>query len=488
MKRILLLIVFICCSLLLLQNCSKDKDGKTAATTFAISNVLGDNMVVQRDKPCQVWGTAVSGTKITVQASWNSAELSATADNSGSWIVSIPAASANANPQTIAVSANGKAVATLKNILIGDVWVCSGQSNMVKTLDSVLNSSAEIAAANYPQIRMATLASSYQKVQALKLNKPAPWLICSPQNAVNFSAIAYYFGQKLNTTLQVPIGLVVSAVAGSQCEEWVSDSTLTASTLLENYYGGSGTSLLYNGMIHPLGNLSIKGFIWYQGESNRYNTPPSNYTVLNSALISNWRALFKQGVLPFYLVQVAPFDIEYSPITNKGAPATADDYAFFREAQANVRAVTATGMAVTMDVGDSTTIHPKNKKPVGQRLALLALKNDYGQNVQCLGPQYSSYTVSSNVATISFVSGTAEGLNTINNAQMAQYFFVAGPDKIFRQAVATISGNQVIVTAPAGTPLPIAAIRYAFTNYPITNLQNSADLPMEPFRTDNWSK
>jgi sialate O-acetylesterase len=239
-------------------------------------------------------------------------------------------------------------------------------------------------------------------------------------------------------------------------------------------------------MINPLSNLGITGFIWYQGENNRYNNPPSDYTKLNSALIQGWRNVFNQGTLPFYLVQMPPFAVDYFSTTPLGGNLVLDDYAKFREAQANVLSVTNTGMAVTMDVGEPANQHPRNKKPVGERLALLALKNIYGQNVQCYGPKYSSFTVSGNRATISFAAGTAEGLNTINNATLNQYFFVAGADHVFSQASATISGNSIVVTAPAGFTLPIQAIRYAFTNAPVTNLQNSAGLPMEPFRTDNW--
>jgi sialate O-acetylesterase len=240
-------------------------------------------------------------------------------------------------------------------------------------------------------------------------------------------------------------------------------------------------------MIYPFTRLPISGFIWYQGENNRHNNPPGDYTRLNSAMITGWRNVFNQGQLPFYFVQMPPFAVDYLATTPVGGDLTADDYAMFREAQANVRQVPGTGMAVTMDAGEPANQHPRNKKPVGERLALLALKNVHSDNVQCYGPQYLSYTTSGGKVTINFVSGTADGLSTINNQSLNQYFFVAGTDHNFVQASAVITGTQVVLTAPQSVPLPIQAIRYAFTNAPVTNLQNSAGLPMEPFRTDGWS-
>jgi len=444
-------------------------------------------MVIQRDKPCLLWGSAPNGDTVTVKVSWNATTFYAVATASNTWQISIPAAPANADPQTIDCVTADSIPVNLKNILIGDVWICSGQSNMEKNMSIVLNSDEEIAAANYPNIRVSTLATDYEDGPTTTLSNNATWTACSPKTASQYSAVAYYFARSLNASLNVPIGIIVSAVGATLCEEWTASAAISSNPILLNYYKYDIDSKLYNGMIYPLKNLSIKGFTWYQGEGNRNNDPVSNYTLLNVALVANWRSIFNQGTLPFYYVQVAPYDILYNPATNTGGSPNADDYAKFREAQANIRAmVPASGMAVTMDVGDSTEIHPANKAPVGERLALLALKNDYNQPVQCVGPQYSSYSVNGNTATISFVQGTATGLNTIQNAPLAQYFFMAGADHVFRRGKAVITGEQVIVTASALTPLPIQAIRYAFTDYPITNLQNSADLPAEPFRTDNW--
>jgi sialate O-acetylesterase len=238
-------------------------------------------------------------------------------------------------------------------------------------------------------------------------------------------------------------------------------------------------------MISPLKTLSITGFIWYQGENNKNNNPISDYTKLNSALIVGWRVIFNQGNLPFYFVQMPPFAQDYYVTTPVGGDPTKDTYAKFREAQANVLNVLNTGMAITMDIGEPDNQHPPDKKPVGERLALLAEKNTYSQNVQCYGPQFSSYAINSNTVTISFKNSS--GLNTINNSALNQYFYIAGSNQVFERANAQIVNDQIVLTAAANFTLPIMAIRYAFTEAPVTNVQNSAGLPMEPFRTDSWS-
>jgi sialate O-acetylesterase len=497
------------CVLFILQSCKKDHykpeftnsgntnsgNTDTSLTTqrkLAIANVLQSNMVVQRNKPFKIWGTSKTSAGITVNASWHEGPLTTTADGAGNWSVMIPASAANAVPQTITIADNTKII-TLNNILIGDVWLCAGQSNMVYQMDSiapfrgVVNYRSEITMANNPSIRALTLQADYENTPADSLMKPASWQVCSPSTVGNWSGVAYYFAQKLNATLNVPIGIIVSAVNGTSCEAWTNRATFDANPSLSSYSAINSATQLYNGMICPFTRMPISGFIWYQGENNRHNDPPSDYTRLNSAMIAGWRNAFNQGQLPFYFVQMPPFAVDYFQTTPFGGNSVVDDYAMFREAQANVRQVPGTGMAVTMDVGEPANQHPRNKKPVGERLALLALKNTYGNNVQCYGPQYLSYTTSGSRVTINFVSGTADGLNTINNQPLNQYFFVAGADHNFIPASAVISGNQVVLTASQSIPLPIQAIRYAFTNAPVTNLQNSAGLPMEPFRTDNWA-
>ena len=457
---------------------------------LTVGNIFQSNMVVQRNKPLNLWGTTNPGLKVSIKVSWDADSLHTVTDSLGIWKITVPQSAANSNPQTITIKADNANTVLLSNILIGDVWICSGQSNMVMEVDSIFpfqgvtNHQSEIAAANYPNIRALTLQTDYKDNPADTLTNPASWVVCSPQTAGDISGVAYYFARKLNTDINVPIGIIVSAVDGTSCEAWTSQSSFMANPYLVDYSTINYATQLYNGMISPLKNLSITGFIWYQGENNKKNNPVSDYTKLNSALIVGWRTVFNQGNLPFYLVQMTPFAEDYATTTPVGGDPTADSYAKFREAQANVLNVPNTGMAITMDVGDPANQHPPDKKPVGERLALLAEKNTYNQTVQCYGPQFSAYAINNNTATISFKNGS--GLNTIGNQPLKQYFFIAGNSQNFIKASAQIINDQVVVTAPANFTLPIVAIRYAFTDAPVTNLQNSAGLPMEPFRTDNW--
>jgi sialate O-acetylesterase len=490
-----LLVCLLC--LLIIAGCKKDKPVDPVVTPstkpvtdlpFATTSVLQSNMVIQRDKPTKIWGTAKPTSVITITASWNNVPATAVTTTAGTWEASIPASPANATPQTLSIATPGQPAITLNNILIGDVWVCAGQSNMAMpvgplapSFGGVENYAAEIAAANYPQIRSFTVKEDYEPDPAADFPSPANWVACTPDNAGVLSATAYFFARKLHTDLNVPIGIIISAVNGSWCETWTNKAALQNNAQVSGYIGQHQSSTLFNGMIAPLTKLAIKGFTWYQGENNQKMVPVTDYAKLNAALIKGWRAEFNQGELPFYYVQITPFD------DDGGANQTLNYLAKFREAQANVRtSMPGAGMVVTMDAGEITNHHPKYKKQVGDRLALLALSNAYGKSVQSVGPQYSSFTQSGSIVTINFASGTAVGLNTPGNMPVNQFFFVAGADKVFRKATATISGDKITLTAPSGTPLPVAAVRYAFTNYPITNLQNSAGLPMEPFRTDSW--
>nr|WP_067056435.1 sialate O-acetylesterase [Mucilaginibacter sp. L294] len=491
------LVICLLC-LLIIAGCKKDSPvdppviitpTKPITEAFATAGVLQSNMVLQRDKPVKIWGTAKVASIITISASWYNTPVTATTATTGAWEALIPASPANASPQTLSIATPGQTNITLHNILLGDVWVCSGQSNMnmpvgplAPSFGGVENYAAEIAAANYPQIRSFTVKEDYEPNPVADFPSPANWVMCSPDNAGALSATAYFFARKLHTDLSVPIGIIVSAINGSWCETWTNKAALQDDPLLSGYIGQHQSSTLFNGMIAPLTNLAIKGFTWYQGENNQKMVPLSDYTKLNAALIKGWRAEFNQGEMPFYYVQITPFDDsgDNNPTLNYLAK--------FRETQANVRAsVPGAGMVVTMDAGEVTNHHPKYKKQVGERLALLALNNVYGKPAQSIGPQYASFTQSGNTVTINFVSGTATGLNTTGNAPINQFFFVAGADQVFRKANAVISGDKIILTAPNGTPLPVVSVRYAFTNYPITNLQNSAGLPMEPFRTDSWT-
>ena len=487
--------------LMLFAACKKDpknqtnnggnNGGNTGDSKFSFGSALQSNMVIQRDKPFVVWGTARAKQSVTINASWAATPAITTADDAGNWKISIPAAAANSAAQTITGKPNGDPAVTLNNILIGDVWLCVGQSNMTMPVAAispflgVTDYQNEIASANYPLIRAAIVQSDYEDTPQANFKHPAPWVVCSPSTVGPVSAVAYFFARKLNITLNVPIGIIVSSINGSYAQEWANQETIAGDIVLSAIYGSNNSSL-YNGMISPLTNLNVKGFLWYQGENNQHDNPV-NYTRLNKALITGWRTKFNDSKLPFYLVQLTPFAEDYATTNPPGGDKTLDYLAKFREGQAAVLTLPGTGMAVTMDVGEVDNHHPRNKKPVGERLALLALKNDYGQNVQTQGPHLSSWIANGNTAAIYYTGGTANDLTTSDNKPLNQFFFVAGTDHVFRQGTASIVGSSLIeVVAPPGTPLPIQAVRYAFTNAPVTNLQNSSGLPAEPFRTDNW--
>ncbi|RCH55286.1 hypothetical protein DJ568_08875 [Mucilaginibacter hurinus] len=490
MKRLYLLISIIC---LTGSYCLARQPDSVA---FSVSKVLGDNMVVQRDKPFTVWGQAPTGHKIEVTVSWSRKSFAATSNSQGVWEVKIPAASANTKAQIIVVKdIVNTAVIRLNNILIGDVWICSGQSNMEMPIDSispfpgfpgVTDYKAEIAAANYPALRLFKIPYGRSDAPEDNLKHNALWNKCTPDNAGKFSALAYFFARKVHIEINVPIGLVVSALGATSGEEWTARKVIDSDDALKSFYKHDKVSKLYNGMIYPLKKLAVKGFLWDQGEGNR-NDPPGMYTRLNSAMIKDWRAIFNQGQLPFYFVQMTPYAAKFFFTNPWGDDPKASDYARFREDQMLVRTHTPnTGMAVNMDIDEIVHIHWQNKKPTGERLALLALNQTYGhKNIQAVGPQYAGHKVNGDKVIIEYVAGTSNGLNA-GGKPLAQHFYVAGADSVFRQAAATIRDNIVELAIPEGTPMPVLAVRYAFTNFPVTNLQNSAGLPAEPFRTDKW--
>ncbi|RYD94818.1 MAG: hypothetical protein EOP54_16840, partial [Sphingobacteriales bacterium] len=379
-----------------LQSCSKSTDPKPNGpidTNFVVSNVLQSNMVLQRDKPANIWGTAKPGAAINVSVSWQTGVFNAITDNLGTWKAVIPASPANSTPQTIQINTAGKETITLDNILLGDVWICSGQSNMVMPLEpgsggsfkGIVDYQKEIAAANYPLIRELTIKPNQQKSPLTMLDNSPVWNVCTPKVAGDISAVAYYFARKVQAEVNVPIGIIIAAMNGTKCEFYANKEAFNEDPEVKEVYGSNrDISVLYNGMLNPLINLSIKGFNWYQGESN-WSDGPLQYAKLNAALIKGWRAKFNQGQLPFYFVQLAPFAKNHNTEPG-GGDLTLFDYAIFREGQENIpNLVPGTGMALTTDVGDILRIHPIEKRQVGERLALFALKNDYGKNVNPYG-------------------------------------------------------------------------------------------------------
>lgn len=476
-----------------------------APPSFSVANTIQSNMVLQQAKPFTVWGQGVAGQRIEVKADWMQQAVTASSNDQQQWSTEIPVPKATPGdytPHTIRIS-SGKDTVWLRNVLIGEVWLCSGQSNMdmelkpfIPWLRGVVNYEQEIGHADYPAIRLYNVRTDF-KAQPENDCINGSWKICSPATAPDFSGVAYYFARELHQQLRLPIGLVVSSVGGSACQIWTSRETLEKDPVLRQKYlypyDTSALSkepldsvvtfekvvrptLFYNAMIYPLRNISLRGILWYQGESNRFER--ETYTRLTSAMIGNWRELFRQGDLPFYYVQVAPFKWE-------GDTTWTSYYGYFREAQeAIMKQTKKTGMAVIMDLGEADDLHPRNKQQVGIRLAKQALNRDYQKPVAYKGPQYKAIRVEGNMIKVSFQPESIGSGLTTNDTQSPMHFYVAGADQQFYPASAVIRGNEVWVQASA-VAKPVA-VRYAFSNYPVTNLCNKAGLPAVPFRSDNW--
>ncbi|RYE17394.1 MAG: hypothetical protein EOP51_23970 [Sphingobacteriales bacterium] len=467
-------------------------EDRAVATNFLVNGLLQSNMVVQRGKPFPVWGKTNAGATVSVKAGWNATLFTTKADAGGNWKLFIPAAEANSTEQTLTCSTNGPKPVKFTGVLIGDVWLCSGQSNMTMPMNrqdnnfggfhGVADYENEIAAANYPLIRMMPVRIASNKTPMEELTNPGTWVVCTPANAAknNFSATAYYFARRVHISSpgNVPVGVIVSGVGATYIEQWSSAETIAKDPITQSFYAGKhNSSQLYNAMIYPLKNLPIKGFIWYQGEQNASDIPASNYTLLNRNMIHDWRTLFNQGTLPFYFVQIPPLGTLFADEARFGN-------ALFREAQANVRTVEKTGMACVMDTDEPFNIHNIYKQPVGDRLGLLALQNDYGRAVNAVGPQYVSYSQNGNTVTVILKNG--EGLIDKDIKKPVWFFVASATDKKFLRATnVVVSDNKVQFTVPVNG-MKVDAIRYAFIEIAVTHITNSLGLPMEPFRTDNW--
>jgi sialate O-acetylesterase len=481
--------------------------------------IISDNMVLQQKTSVPIWGWAEPGEKVTVKGSWQWFwGTSTNADVDGKWKVKIRTPKAG-NPQTLTITGNNEIV--LNDVLIGEVWVCSGQSNMEMRLSSTDNASESAATANYPEIRFFTVKRSVSHVPLDDCE--GEWTMCSPENVADFSAVGYYFGKKLHEDLRVPVGLIHSSWGGTPAEAWTPNEDLKAEPEFDPIFDvwqqrtieypqkqkeyekalaewdkqvkeaeNSGVvelkkphapfgpdnprypASLYNAMIKPIIPYTIKGVIWYQGESN--GSRGYQYRKLFPVLIQSWRGNWQQGDFPFYFVQLANY--------KQSKPEPVDDnWAELREAQLMALSLPNTGMAVAIDIGDSKTIHPKNKKDVGNRLALWALAKDYGKKIPYSGPLYKSMQIRGNKIVLEF-DHIFGGLVAKDNKPLT-HFSIAGQDKKFVWADAEIVDDTVVVSSPQ--VLRPLAVRYAWQINPQgCNLYNKANLPASPFRTDNW--
>ncbi len=449
----------------------------TMQARIILPSIISDNMVLQQNQTITIWGwTTQVREKLKVSASWSSDTMTVSAMN-GRWSVELKTPSYG-GPYALSISSHE--IKTINNIMIGEVWLASGQSNMEMPVDSVnngfqgvINYRDEIKNAENSNIRMYTvekMISDYPQD-----NCSGSWQVSNPNNVKSFSATAYFFAKTLNQVLGIPIGIIASSWGGTNAESWVRKETITEDNHLYEPYlkllnpqktWPPAPGALYNAMIYPLENYKIKGVIWYQGESNVKNAEV--YEEVMTTLIAQWRSAWGSE-MPFYYTQIAPYTYK-----NNAS-------AYLREAQLKTLKVAHTGMAVINDIGSLTTIHPLQKQQVGQRLAIWALANDYGKEILFSGPIYRSLTIQKDKIIIEF-DYAQQGL--IVKGKTLTDFEIAGEDRIFVPAQARIKGESVIVTNKA-IKNPIA-VRFAFSDTAQPNLFNKANLPTSAFRTDEW--
>jgi sialate O-acetylesterase len=419
-----------------------------------------------------------------------------TADDAGSWLATLDSLSASTEARDLtAVSASGARV-ILHDVLVGDVWLCSGQSNMNVPVRNVSNGDAEVADAKHSLLR-------FFQVEGGAKAEPQPrcggvWEVCSPVTAGKFSGVGYFFGRELQKSVNVPIGLIQAAVGSSAAEAWASKSALSSTAEFRTLIGKPIESekakrknagddwanvdgdknmpaSLFNGMIAPLRTFGIRGAIWYQGENNANDAVRAEaYRRLLPLLASDWRKEFQQD-FPFYIVQLANFSRRGDKLARE--PWGVSLWSVLRESQALAAStLLKSGLVVSIDIGDAKDIHPKNKQEVGRRLALVALAKEYGHDVECSGPVCTGMEIDGATVVLSFTH--ADGLAAKGGALTG--FCIAGSDGRFQDAEAVIKGTTVRVSAPS-IRKPVA-VRYAWSNNPTCNLVNASGLPASPFR------
>lgn len=451
-----------------------------------LGSLFTDNMVLQQKADVPLWGWSDAGKNIKVKTSWDSKSYSAKADASGKWLVKVATPTAG-GPYEITIS-DGKAI-KLKNVLIGEVWICGGQSNMEMPMKGfkgqpILGSNDAILKSKNSKIRVYTVPRS--SITELQQNsKPSAWKEANPENISNFSATGYYFGRLLNEMLDVPVGLINVSFSGSFVEAWMSPENLRQFPEVKIPAKGDTIkavsrtpTTLFNGMLYPITGYRIKGAIFYQGESNYER--PDRYEEMFPAMVKEWRSLWKQGDFPFYYVQIAPYNYAQLPPYNKGGKFNS---AYLRDAQRKSQTkISNSAMAVVLDIGEENMIHPANKEAGGKRLALLALANTYGlKGFGFASPMYKSMSVKGNVAIVSF-DNASNGLTSFSKE--LQNFEIAGADKVFHPAKASLNGSSVSVSSSL-VKEPVA-VRYAFKDFVVADLFSTEGLPASSFRTDDW--
>ncbi|MBX7209996.1 MAG: sialate O-acetylesterase [Verrucomicrobiaceae bacterium] len=497
----------------------------SARAELKLPAVIGDNMVLQQKQTNPIWGWDAPGTVVTVK--FGAQTVTGKADEKGKWSVKLDPVPASAKPATMSIA--GTTQREIKNILVGEVWVCSGQSNMGFSVDRALNAEIEIAMAKYPDIRLISVPQV--GTQEIQEDFQGQWEPCSPQNVGSFTAVGFFFGRTLHETLGVPVGLIDNAWGGSSAEAWVRRDVLEKDKRFADLLGGwkkqeaefspekfekqkadYGAKVaawnearraavknkqpppaplprppqnpmtgqhrpgnLYAGVLHPTIGYGIKGVVWYQGESNAGRA--YEYAYLFPLMIQHWRDEWKQGDFPFYWVQLADFKPE-QPLPGDS------DWAELREAQSKTMSLLKnTGQAVIIDLGEGQDIHPRNKRDVAARLVRWALAKDYGLKIPYRSPELKSMEVQGRKAVVT-VDCFGSSLRTVDTAEV-KGFAVCGADKKWVWADARLLSGDKLEVSSSVVAAPVA-VRYAWADNPVCNVYSKEGLPLTPFRTDDF--
>lgn len=444
----------------------------TLLAQLRLPAIFGDHMVFQRNSEAPIWGWSHPGAEVIVKAGWNNEEIKTKASNTGAWkaVLSTPDAG---GPYSVSITSGG--ALTLDDVMVGEVWICSGQSNMEWSMNASADGKEDKASANFPGIRL--FHAPKAGADYPQLMGEGTWKATTPESVAGFSAVGYYFGRRLHQELGIPVGLINVSWGGTPAEVWIpeervisNDELVAANKKLgESEHWPKTPGVVYNAMIHPLMPFVIAGAIWYQGEGN--TAAPLAYKDLMQQLIEGWRSGFHKE-FPFYYVQIAPFD--YGDV---------ETGTLIREQQVKMLEIPATGMVVISDhVEDVKDIHPRYKKPVGERLANLALTETYGKTgIPSKSPIYNHMAVEKKKIRIWF-DNAPNGL--ISKGKEVTEFLIAGEDGKFVPARAKIDGSTVVVSS-RDVKKPVA-VRFGWPNNSIPNLYSKEGLPVSCFRTDDW--
>lgn len=458
----------------------------TAQAEVKLPAFFMDNMVLQQQTTARIWGTATPKKEVKVTLSWSDETYTAKADKEGKFVVEFPTIEAG-GPYEVTLS-DGEPL-TLKNVMLGEVWICSGQSNMEMPMKGfknqpVENGNLDAARGTNPNIRLFTVKRNAQLSEVEDVT--GTWAEATPLSIRDFSATAYYFGRMVEEVIDVPIGLICVAWGGSACEAWMTPEMLEAFpqvTLPTTQAEVDKTkqrcpTALWNGMLKPLVGLPMRGVIWYQGCDN-WNRA-YYYADLHATMIKGWREQWGIGDFPFFYCQIAPYN--YPNITAVGQPLY--NSAYLREQQAKVEhMVPNSGMAVLLDTGMKDGIHPYNKQAAGERLALHALAKTYGiEGIYCDSPVYKGIEIKGN--TIEVLFERAPMWISCKHGFESEYFEVAGEDQVFYPAKTKLYRSKMIVWSDQ-VEKPVA-VRYAFKDWVVGDLFGSDGLPISSFRSDNW--